>query len=238
MIIMKDRCFDLFLSIPFAVFFFIPCLILLLLKWLEDKANPIYAAVRVTKNGRVFSMYKIRTMVPNAHLLGGSSTANSDRRISPMGKFFRTYKLDELLQLINVIKGDLSLVGVRPTTIEEFDSFTPYEKIAFSKKAGLTDLSSILFSDEGSLLNDAIDPDALYQEKIRPLKSQLGVLYAKNICIKLNIQIIFLTIFNFINRNISLKILSGLLDKLQASLDICEYVNQKLDAIVTKKTLM
>lgn len=228
---MKYRFFDLFISIPCIVLFFIPCLILLLVKWLEDRANPIYAAIRVTKNGKVFSMYKIRTMVPNAHLLGGSSTANSDRRITPIGKFFRAYKLDEIPQLINVIKGDLSLIGVRPTTTEEYDSFTDYEKKAFFKKAGMSDLSSIFFSDEGLLLNNAKDPDALYQDVIRLEKSKLGVLYVERSSIRLNVEIIFITLVNFLNRALSLKMLLRVLQRINASPDILEFTNKKLETL-------
>jgi lipopolysaccharide/colanic/teichoic acid biosynthesis glycosyltransferase len=223
---MKYRFFDLVLSIPFVILFFIPCVILLLIKWLEDKRNPIYVAKRVTKDGRVFSMYKIRTMIPDAHLLGGTSTANSDQRITPVGRFFRSCKLDEFPQLLNVIKGDLSLVGVRPTTTEEYASFSDYEKESFSMKAGLTDLSSIFFSDEGDILNNSKDPDSLYQAYIRPKKSQLGVLSVRHSNITFYFQIIFLTCVNFLNRKITLKMLLSLLTRINAPQDVLQYVNE------------
>jgi lipopolysaccharide/colanic/teichoic acid biosynthesis glycosyltransferase len=234
---MKFRLFDLFLSIPFALLFFIPLVILCLLKWLEDRKNPIYSAVRVTKDGKVFSMYKIRTMILDAEKLGGSSTANSDSRITPFGKFLRKYKLDEIPQLINVIAGDLSLVGVRPTTTEEYASFTDYEKKAFSRNAGLSDLSSIFFSDEGALLNNAKDPDALYQEVIRPKKSKLGVLYAEKSSLILNVQIIFITLINFLNRRIALKLFLLALMRINAAQDIQEFVNEKLHKFYYEKSV-
>jgi len=228
---MLKRIIDIVLSFVAIVILLMPGMVVLLIKWLEDKSNPIYPAKRVTQNGKVFTMYKIRTMVPNAECLGGSSTSNSDSRITAVGGFLRAYKLDEVLQFINVLKGDLSFVGPRPTTVEEYESFSIEEKSTFSVKAGLTDFSSIIFSDEGLLLHGSKNPDALYQSLIRPWKSELGILYAKIPNTHLDILLIYYTMCNFFSRQYTLRRIYKLLLTLNAKPSLCEFVLERVSEL-------
>jgi lipopolysaccharide/colanic/teichoic acid biosynthesis glycosyltransferase len=114
-------------------------------------------------------------MIKNADQSGVDSTGAADRRITPVGHFIRRYKLDEITQLWNVLKGDMSLVGPRPNVQRETDMYTGIERRLLSVKPGITDFSSIVFSDEGDILKDHADPDIAYNQLIRPGKSALGL---------------------------------------------------------------
>jgi lipopolysaccharide/colanic/teichoic acid biosynthesis glycosyltransferase len=107
-------------------------------------------------------------MVVNADKIGGISTAATDRRITPVGRLVRAYKLDELVQLWNVLKGDMSLVGPRPQVQTDAALYTQAEKRMLTVRPGITDPASIVFSDEGDILKDSADPDLLYNQIIRP----------------------------------------------------------------------
>jgi lipopolysaccharide/colanic/teichoic acid biosynthesis glycosyltransferase len=163
------------------------------LVWLQDKHSPFYVASRVGRNELPFKMIKLRSMVINADKSGIDSTAANDNRITAVGQFIRRYKLDELTQLWNVLKGDMSLVGPRPNVKRETDLYTPLEKKLLRVKPGITDISSIVFSDEGDILKDQTDPDIAYNQLIRPGKSLLGLLYIDNQSLVLDLNLCFLT---------------------------------------------
>ena len=114
--------------------------------FLQDKHSPFYIADRVGKDGKLFKMIKLRSMIINADKSGVDSTQNNDNRITPVGQFIRKYKLDELTQLINVLKGDMSLVGPRPNVKRETDLYTEIEKDLLDVRPGVTDLASIVFA--------------------------------------------------------------------------------------------
>ena len=122
-------------------------------------------------------MLKFRTMIPDAWKSGVNSTAAGDRRITRVGALLRKAKLDELPQLWNVLKGDMSLVGPRPQVRAETDLYTSEERRMHSIRPGVTDLASIVFADEGEILAGSADPDLLYNQIIRPWKSRLALLY-------------------------------------------------------------
>ena len=145
--------------------------------WLQDRHSPFYIAPRAARDGGAFRMVKFRSMVVNADKIGGASTAATDRRITPIGQFVRTYKLDELVQLWNVLKGDMSLVGPRPQVLVDAQLYTDAERRMLTLRPGITDLASIVFSDEGDILKGNPDPDLLYNQIIRPWKSRLALLY-------------------------------------------------------------
>jgi len=133
----------------------------------------------VGKDGREFQMYKFRTMVTNADRVGGPNTPNDDPRLTNTGRFLRRYKLDELPQLVNVLKGDMSFVGPRPQVADEVAGYTQEERDILSVRPGITDWASLKFSNEGEILAGHADPDRAYAELIRPEKMQLGLDYAR-----------------------------------------------------------
>ena len=166
----------------------------LLLVWLQDFHSPIYKARRVGKGDRDFLMVKVRSMVANADRTGVNSTGGHDNRITPVGRYIRKLKLDEVSQFWNVLKGDMSVVGPRPQVrAQGVDLYTDEEMRLLSVRPGVTDLSSIIFSDESDILEGAEDADALYNQIIRPWKSRLGLLYIDRRSLWLDLRIIWLT---------------------------------------------
>jgi len=145
--------------------------------WLEDGGSPWYRGLRAGRNGREFRMLKFRSMRVGASRTGVNSTASGDARITRVGRFLRALKLDELPQLWNVIAGEMSLVGPRPQVPDDAALYTAEERHMLDVRPGVTDLASIVFSDEGEILAGSADPDLLYNQIIRPWKSRLALLY-------------------------------------------------------------
>lgn len=159
----------------------------------EDGGPVFYRGKRIGLHGKPFRIYKFRTMVVDAETLGASSTSDDDARITPIGKFLRKYKLDELPQLINVLVGDMSLVGPRPEVKKFTDLYTDEEKVILTVRPGITDWASIWNSDEGAILAGAKDPDKAYMELIRPTKLKLQIKYVNERSFWVDLKIIFLT---------------------------------------------
>lgn len=187
-----------------------------ILIWLQDFHSPFYIAPRVGKNGKIFNMIKLRSMVVNADKFGVDSTSSQDQRITSIGKFIRKYKLDELSQLWNVLIGDMSLVGPRPNVEREVNLYTKLEKNLLKVKPGITDIASIVFSDEGEILKDSLDPDLDYNQLIRPWKSRLGLLYIENQSLWLDLKLIFLTIMAILSKKKALLKIQNILNQLNA----------------------
>lgn len=192
-------------------------LIFMYLVWRQDYHSPLYIAERTGKNGRTFKMIKLRSMIINADKNGVDSTSNSDNRITKVGKLIRKFKLDELTQLWNVLIGDMSLVGPRPNVKRETDLYTNEELKLLSVKPGITDISSIVFSDEGDILSGKDDPDIAYHQLIRPGKGYLGLFYVEKQSIFLDLILIFLTIVSIVSKRNALLILCKIIKKLGAS---------------------
>jgi lipopolysaccharide/colanic/teichoic acid biosynthesis glycosyltransferase len=208
------RFFDIVVS-SFGLLIFFPLLfVLCLLIWLQDRHSPFYIPSRVGRDGNPYKMVKLRSMVIRADRNKVDSTANNDPRITAVGRFIRRFKLDEVPQLWNVLKGEMSLVGPRPNVQRETDLYTAEEKRLLSVPPGITDISSIVFSDEGSILEGRPDPDLAYNQLIRPWKSRLGLLYVAHRHVKLDIELIFLTVLSAVNRRSALdkvaRIVAGL----------------------------
>jgi lipopolysaccharide/colanic/teichoic acid biosynthesis glycosyltransferase len=166
----------------------------------EDGGPVFYRGVRVGRGGKEFRMLKFRSMVVNADKMGGSSTADDDPRISKTGKFLRKTKLDELPQLINVFKGEMSFVGPRPEVPFYVNMFTPDERRILSVTPGITDWASLWDCDEGAILAGSSDPEKTYMEKIRPEKIRLQLKYVENHSFIRDLQIIFLTVLKLVRR--------------------------------------
>ncbi len=184
--------------------------------WLQDYHSPFYIAPRVGRYGRPFKMLKLRSMIVNADKTGVDSTGAQDRRITPVGHFIRKYKLDELTQLWNVAKGDMSLVGPRPNVKRETDLYTPLEKELLLVRPGITDFASIVFSDEGEILADKPDPDISYNQLIRPGKSELGLFYIRHRSLLLDLKLIALTAIAIVNRPAALRAVARILHDIGA----------------------
>ncbi len=177
----------------------------------------------------MFNMVKLRSMVVNADSTAVDSTSANDTRITTVGRLIRKYKLDEITQLWNVLKGDMSLVGPRPNVPRGVDVYTEEERRLLSVAPGVTDFSSIIFSDEGEILADKDDPDRAYDQLIRPWKSKLGLFYIDNQNILLDIKIIWWTIIAIISKKTALSNVVKELIKLNAPSDIVQVSRREKD---------
>lgn len=199
------RLLDIFVSF-FGLVFLAPLLTTVaIVIWLQDFHSPFYIPLRMAKGGGRFRMVKFRSMVMNADKTGVNSTAGSDSRITPAGRFVRKFKLDEIMQLWNVLKGDMSLVGPRPQVEFEASLYTEVENRMLSVRPGITDPASIVFADEGDILHGSANPDLLYNQIIRPWKSRLALLYIDKRDFLIDICLIFLTAIAIVSRRAALK---------------------------------
>lgn len=202
-------------------------LIISVIIWSQDKKSPFYISDRVGKNGELFKLIKFRSMIHGADKTGIDSTSTNDYRITYVGRYVRKYKVDELLQLLNVLKGDMSLVGPRPNVKRETDIYTDLEKKLLLVKPGVTDLSSIVFSDEGTILSGERDPDIAYNQLIRPGKSKLGLFYIEHQSLWLDVRIIILTLIAIASRRLALKYTVLLLQRLGANSELVTIASRK-----------
>lgn len=224
---MLKRLMDIFCS-TFGLLALSPALLpVMFLVWLEDKCSPFYVAPRVGRGGRPFKMVKMRSMVMNADKSGVSSTASTDKRITPVGHFIRRYKIDELTQLWNVLIGDMSLVGPRPQVQAGVDAYTSVERDLLLIKPGISDFASIVFSDEGQILKDQADPDIAYNQLIRPGKSMLSLLYIENQSVWLDIKLSFLTVIAILSREKALAGVQKILQDIKAPDDVLWLAQRK-----------
>ena len=210
------RTFDIFFSVIILTLTMPVIIFSLLMVFISDFQNPIFASYRVGLKGRNFMMFKIRSMYKEKNLNKNiiNSTKLDDPRITKIGTYIRKYKLDELLQFINVLLGKMSIVGPRPNTFKQgVELYTNREMDLLSVKPGITDPSSIIFSDEALLLQDSKDADLQYNKIIRPWKSRFSLWYVENISLKMDIQLCFLTFLSLFNRKLALKKLSKILIK-------------------------
>lgn len=215
------KIIDILIS-PVLILIFLPlALVVSLLIYIEDGGNPFYISKRIGKNGIPFKLYKFRSM----RLLETStvdSTSNNDPRITKIGRWIRQYKIDELPQLFNVLFGSMSLVGPRPNVQREVDSYTRVEMRLLEVKPGMTDISSIIFSDLGAILQEHNDPDLSYNQLVRPWKGRLSLFYLENKSVVNDLIILFLTFVIFISRSQALKLTNLFLRKLNAPNDLAE----------------
>jgi lipopolysaccharide/colanic/teichoic acid biosynthesis glycosyltransferase len=173
--------------------------------YLQDYHSPFYVATRVGRGERPFRMVKFRSMIVRADSTGVDSTAGDDPRITRLGAFVRRFKLDEIPQLWNVLRGEMSLVGPRPNVERETRLYTAEEKRLLSVRPGITDLASIVFADEGDILRGSDDPDLKYNQVIRPWKSRLGLLYVDaRRSVSLDLRILWLTALSGVDRTSAL----------------------------------
>ena len=189
------RYFDVIFSILGLILLSWLFLIIFILIKLDSKGPIFYFQERIGKDGIPFKLFKLRSMYVDADKRGLQITVGKrDPRITRVGYFIRKYKIDELVQLVNVIKGEMSLVGPRPEVKKYVDLYTPEQRIVLSVKPGITDYASIKFRNENELLEGQPDPEKFYIEKIMPEKIELNKIYMYNSNLISYFKIIFKSI--------------------------------------------
>jgi lipopolysaccharide/colanic/teichoic acid biosynthesis glycosyltransferase len=159
-----------------------------------------YRGLRAGRGGRSFRIFKFRSMVVDAEKLGGSSTADRDPRITWIGGLMRRFKLDELPQLINVLVGDMSLVGPRPEVPRYVEMYRGEEREILTVRPGITDWASVWNSDEGAVLAGAQDPDKAYEELIRPTKLRLQLKYVRERKLFTDVKLVIYTLLKIVRK--------------------------------------
>ncbi|MEC4684591.1 MAG: sugar transferase [Nitrospirota bacterium] len=192
------RTFDIITSLLGLVLFGPLIFFLIIFIKLDSPGPAFYRGERVGRFGKTFRIFKFRTMVVDAEKFGGPSTASDDPRITRVGKFLRKYKLDELPQLVNVLKGEMSIVGPRPEVLMEVETYTNEERRILEVRPGITDWASLTFHNEGEILRGSPDPHQAYREKIKPEKMRLALKYIDERSFLTDIKIILETILTLV----------------------------------------
>ena len=169
------RVMDICVSLVFLVILLIPMGIIALMIKTDSQGPVFFRQERVTQYGKIFKIYKFRTMVDNASQLGSQVTVNNDARITRVGKLLRKYRLDEFPQLFNILAGDMTLVGTRPEVIKYVKEYSGEMYATLLLPAGLTSRTSIAYKDEDKLLKDAKDADKVYVDEILPVKMKYNL---------------------------------------------------------------
>lgn len=194
------RTFDFVFSLAALIITF-PLFVLLIMVVKFDSPGPaFYSQKRIGKDGRIFKLFKFRTMHVHADRLQAITVGARDRRITGAGYYLRKFKVDELPQLINVLKGDMSLVGPRPELKKFVDLYSADQLKVLSVRPGITDPASIAFRNENELLEGKDDPIQYYIAEIMPRKLALNLAYIENRSIFFDVRIIFLTIFSILKK--------------------------------------
>jgi lipopolysaccharide/colanic/teichoic acid biosynthesis glycosyltransferase len=192
-----QRFFDIFLS-ALALLVLSPLLVpIAILLRLTGEGEVFFLQSRVGKGGKSFKLYKLATMLKNSPSVGtGTVTVKNDPRILPMGGFLRKTKLNELPQLLNILNGDMSIIGPRPLTQRCFDAFTPAAQHAVIQvRPGLSGIGSIVFRDEENMMHGHQDPAHFYDHVISPYKGALEEWYVANQCLWTYFMLIGLTVW-------------------------------------------
>ena len=195
---MLIRLLDIVLSL-LGLLFLLPIFVILAV-WIkfDSQGSIFFRQVRVGKDGRDFRIYKFRTMIVNAEKMGIITIGERDPRITNSGYFLRKYKLDELPQLINVLKGEMSFVGPRPEVRKYVEMYNQEQLKILTVKPGITDYASIEYINEDEILGKSLDPEKTYIEEIMPQKIKYNMKYINNKTVIEYFKIIFLTIIKII----------------------------------------
>ncbi len=194
------RIFDIVMSV-FLIVLFSPLLLatFIVIK-LDSPGKALFLQDRVTQNGKIFKVFKFRTMVENAESLGSQVTTGEDPRITKCGRWLRKFRIDEVPQLFNILKGELSFVGVRPEVPKYVEKYTPEMFATLLLPAGVTSMTSIMYKDESKLLEGAENPDKTYVEEILPEKMKYNLEYIKNFNFWYDIKVMVKTVFAVIKK--------------------------------------
>ena len=191
---MAKRFFDVMFAIT-SLILLSPILVFVAVGTRLTSRGPVlYRGVRVGQNGRSFRILKFRTMLVDAEALGGYCVGEDDPRITSFGRWLRKYKLDELPQLVNVMRGEMSAIGPRPEVQKYVDLYTDEEKVILTVRPGITDWATLWDSDEGAILSGRSDPERTYLELIRPEKLRLQMKYVRERSMLVDLKILITTI--------------------------------------------
>ena len=187
------RLFDIFFSALGLIILFPFFIVFYLLIRIESKGGAFYIQERIGKDGKPFGLYKFRSMRVGSDAEGLLTVGERDNRITRIGYVLRKTKIDELPQLLNVLKGDMSLVGPRPEVRKYTDMYTDEQRKVLCVRPGITDYASIEYVNENELLSKADDPERMYIEKVMPDKIKLNMKYLEHYTVGEYFKIIFLT---------------------------------------------
>lgn len=191
---MVKRVFDIFFSL-FGLVLLFPLLLFISIAIVLDSGGGIFfRQIRVGKDNVDFKMFKFRTMRTGSDKKGLLTIGDKDNRVTKVGYFLRKYKIDELPQLINILKGDMSLVGPRPEVRKYVDLYNEEQMKVLSVRPGLTDYSSLFYINESELLSKSENPEKTYIEEIMPAKLEFCKKYINEKSLLTDIKIIFLTL--------------------------------------------
>lgn len=195
------RLFDIFFS-SIVLLLFLPFGIIIgLIILFTSRGGVFYIQERIGKNGKPFGLYKFRTMRKNSDKAGKLTVGMRDPRITGIGYFIRKFKLDEFPQFINVLMGQMSVVGPRPEVKEYTDLYTSNQKDILCVKPGITDYASLQYYDENRLLGESKNPRETYINEIMPAKIELNKKYIENPTLGQDFKIVWLTFLKVIGRN-------------------------------------
>ena len=195
------RAFDLVVSVVFLIILAIPMAIIALMIKKEDPGPVLYRQERVTTYGKHFKIHKFRTMVVNADRIGTAVTVGEDPRITKVGKKLRSLRLDELPQVFDVIKGDMSFVGTRPEAVKYVEKYKPEYNATLLMPAGITSEASIRYKDEAKLLDAASDVDKVYIEQVLPAKMKWNLNSIERFSFLREILTMFRTVFAVLGKD-------------------------------------
>ena len=188
------RIFDIIMSLILIIILFQLLIILAILIKKDSKGEIIYKSTRITQYNKEFQIYKFRTMVKDADKIGSQVTVGNDNRITKIGKTLRKYRLDEIPQLFNILKGDMSFVGTRPESPYYVKHYTNEMYATLLLKAGVTSETSIEYKDEANLLRDETDTDKIYIEKILPEKMKYNLKSVRDFSLAKDIKTMIKTV--------------------------------------------
>lgn len=188
------RVFDIIVALIMLVFLILPILVIAVIVKATSPGRVFFRQERVTSYGRHFRIFKFRTMVENAEALGTQVTTDADSRVTPIGRFLRKYRLDELPQVFNVLGGSMSFVGTRPEVPRYVEQYKDEYYATLLLPAGITSLASIMYKDEEKLLSSAEDADRVYVRDVLPEKMKYNLAYTKNFGFFSDIKLMFKTV--------------------------------------------
>ena len=195
---MVTRLFDL-IAATLGLVVLAPVFVVVAVLIKRSSPGPVFfRQVRVGRDGAPFAMLKFRTMRPDAEQAGGPLTVGADPRITPIGRTLRTYKLDELPQLVNVVRGEMSIVGPRPEVPRYVAHYDARQRAVLAVRPGITDPASVAYRDENALLAGASDPEATYLREIMPHKLELNLAYLQRRTLLSDIGVILDTLLKVV----------------------------------------
>lgn len=199
--LLLKRIFDIVVSLVMLIILS-PFFLILAIAIKIDSPGPVfYRQERVTQYGKKFRIFKFRSMVSNADKIGSAVTVNNDSRVTRVGKFIRKCRLDEVSQLIDVLRGTMTIVGTRPEVTKYVDRYTPEMLATLLLPAGITSNASIYYKDEAKLLDASADPDETYVNEVLPAKMYYNLKSIKNFGFFRDIGVMFKTVFAVLGKD-------------------------------------